>query len=249
MADEPSVADRGMSIWAHIDELRGRLVVCLAVLGVGTAVGLAESQAVLAWLRRPLDAAQAATGVPLKIIATSPIEVFTVAFKASLLVGLGAAVPVILYEVFRFIDPALRAIERRAVYPVFAVSSVLFYAGVAAAYAWLMPWTFRVLLLSQKEYGIDAYWTLSDVFSTEVGMLFATGILCEVPVAMAALGKMGILSPSFLRGKIRIILFLSALFSAWITPTGDPFTMGITLAILLGFVAIGWLSLWIFAKK
>lgn len=238
-----------MSIWAHLDELRGRLIVCVAVLGVAAAVGLVECQEIVAWLRGPLEAAQAATAVPLKLVATSPIEVFAVAFKASILVGLGAAVPVILFEVFRFVDPALRTSERRAVYPVLAAGSLFFYAGVAAAYVWLMPWLFRMLLLSQQGFGVEAYWTLSEVFSTEVGMLFAAGILCEVPVAMAVLGRLGVLTPSFFRGKVRIVVFLSAVLAAWITPTGDPFTMGVTAGILLGFVGIGWMSLWLFAKK
>lgn len=236
-------ADEPRPLWDHIAELRARLIVSAAAVGVAGAAALAASEPLVGWLRWPLAEAQARTGIPAELIATSPIEIFVVAFKVAILVGLGAAFPVVLYEAFRFVDPGLRGVERRVLYPFFGAGVLLFYAGVWLAYRFLMPGVFAILLRSQTQFGVAPYWTVEKYFSTEVGLLFACGLLFEVPVVMAALGRLGILSPEAFRGKWRVVIFASAALAAWITPTGDPVTMLVVAGLLVGFLAVGWLVL------
>ena len=236
-------------IWDHIGELRSRILAALAVTGVFSVAALVFTQEIFVLLSWPLEVAHQRTGVELHRIAISPVEIYIVAFKASIGVGLSVAFPVILYEAFRFIHPGLRGGERRAVYPFFALGAVLFYAGAALGYRYGMPWMFSMLLTTQRDFGIEAYWTIDSLFSTEVWMLAACGLAFEIPLVMSVLGRLGVLTPDFFRGKGRATLFLSAVFAAWITPTGDPFTMLATTALILGFLGIGWLCLWVSAKK
>lgn len=233
----------------HLDELRSRLIVCLAAAGVATVAALVWAERLIRWLSWPLEEASRATGLAAPLVATSPVEVFVVAFKAAMLAGIGAAFPVILYEVFRFIDPALRGGERKAIYPVAGLGGLLFYAGVWTGYRFFMPWLFGALLKSQRDFGVQSLWTMERYFSTEIAMLFLCGLMLEIPLAMAVLGRLGVLSPEFFKGKVRIVIFVSAVLSAWITPTADPFTMIVVGALIVGFVGLGWLGLWMFAKR
>ncbi len=240
--------DSPRPIGEHLEELRSRLIVCLGAVGAASLFSFVWAREIVAWLSQPVEEAVRCAGMTLTLAATSPVEVFWVAFKAAILVGLGAAFPVILYEVFRFAHAGLRPGERRLLYPFLGVGAALFYAGAGLAYRFLMPWMFGIFLASQREFGVTPLWTIENTLTVEVLMLLACGLLSEIPLAMAVLGKLGILTPAFFRGKWRIVIFLSAALSAWITPTGDPFTMLAVTVLLLAFVGVGWLSLWIFAK-
>ncbi len=241
--------DAPRPLWEHLDELRARLIVCLAAAGCAGLAALVWAEPLVRWLAWPLEEAGRLQGIATRLVATSPVEVFVVAFKASMLAGVGAAFPVILYEAFRFVDPALRGSERKAIYPVVGFGAALFYGGVWAGYRWLMPWMFGALLSSQRGFGIEPLWTMEKYFSTEIAMLFLCGLMLEIPLVMAVLGRLGVLSPDFFRGKVRIVIFAAAVLSAWVTPTADPFTMIVVGALIIGFVGLGWIGLWMFAKR
>ncbi|HVO36043.1 MAG TPA: twin-arginine translocase subunit TatC, partial [Gemmatimonadales bacterium] len=137
--------ERGeMPFLDHLEELRWRLIWSLLALTVGFVVGfvIVDAFDVLGLLMRPI-APHLPNG---RLYFTSPIEPFMLTLKLAFCTGLVLASPVIVWQLWRFLSPALYARERRVVLPVTIVAAVLFLAGVSLAYLLVLPTAIRVLL-------------------------------------------------------------------------------------------------------
>lgn len=230
-----------MTFWDHLDVLRGSLLRMAAVTVACAVVAFAFKDAVFAAILAPkyddfilyrlLAGVNSwlADGSPssfhVELINTGLAEQFKIHVKTSLYVGLMAASPYCLYELFRFVSPGLYPKERR--YGVRAVVSgyVMFLLGVALCYFLIFPLTFRFLGTYQVSPDVENLITLQSYMDTLLVMCFLLGILFELPIVCWVLGKLGILRRMFMRRYRKHAVVVILVVSAIITPTSDIFTL------------------------
>lgn len=230
-----------MTFWDHLDVLRGSLLRMAVVTVACAVVAFAFKDAVFAAILAPKHDdfilyrllagvnSWLADGSPssfhVELINTGLAEQFKIHVKTSLYVGLMAASPYCLYELFRFVSPGLYPKERR--YGVRAVVSgyVMFLLGVALCYFLIFPLTFRFLGTYQVSPDVENLITLQSYMDTLLVMCFLLGILFELPIVCWMLGKLGILRRTFMRRYRKHAVVVILVVSAIITPTSDIFTL------------------------
>ncbi|MDD3078385.1 MAG: twin-arginine translocase subunit TatC [Paludibacter sp.] len=135
------------------------------------------------------------------------------------------AVPYLLYELWRFVAPALYPHERKNVGWVFVTSSFLFYLGAVVSYYLIFPLTIRFLGTYQVSGLVPNQISLDSYLSTLFILVFAMGLMFEMPVLAYFLSRLGILNARMLKSVRSYALIILLILSAIITPTTDPFTM------------------------
>jgi sec-independent protein translocase protein TatC len=204
----------------HLEELRWRILWSLLALVVCTAIGFytAIQFDLLSILKRPLD--PYIEGVPL--LALSVTAPFLLTFRLALTLGMVLAFPVIAYQVWSFLSPALTPRERRAIVPALYLGVVLFSAGVALAYVYVLPMTLAFLQGFQTP-SLKLALTGDFYFGFVIKLLVAFGVIFELPVVVLILATMGLVTSKFLASKRRYAVAGMAVAAALITP-GDAIT-------------------------
>ena len=162
-----------------------------------------------------------------RLVFVNLTEPFFFILKLGMFFGLVLASPVVLYQLWAFLAPALDARERRALVPTFALGTVLFAAGTAMAYFFALPATVRFLLLFGSEWFTPAL-TAGYYMSMVLGLILAFGLAFEVPVVMLVLTAMGLVTSRYMREKRRHAVVLLAIVASVVTP-GDHFQVTILL--------------------
>jgi sec-independent protein translocase protein TatC len=227
-----------MSLFDHLTELRQRIVRSLLAIGLAAAVILIFYEPVLRFLIRPYAATCAAHpefNCDGSLYALGPIEGLAARMRISGYGGVIAALPVIFWQVWRFIVPALSPREKRYSVPFIVSSVTLFLVGGAMAY-----WTLDKALELNQTYQISKYISLVAL------MVLAFGVGFLLPVLVVFLQLVGVVTPQTLLRQWRTATMVIFALSAVITPSGDPISM-LALAVpmtLLYLVAvlIGWVA-------
>lgn len=218
-----------MPFLEHLEELRWRIIWSLAALGIGLAVGFVVvlKLNLLHVLQQPI--APYLNGH--KLVYTHPGDTFSITLNTALIVGVVLASPVIIYQLWAFLSPALYKHERRVVVPVIVGAVILFIMGVALAYFFVLPMTLRFLLNFQVE-SLEPMITASDYFSLVTILVLAMGAVFELPVLILGLAALGLVTPKFL-SKFRPYAFVASyIVAAFITP-GDLFVTSLALMVPL----------------
>lgn len=205
----------------HLDELRHRLIISVIGIGVGFAISYAFSQQILLLLQRPM---------PTRLIFIAPTEAFFVNLKVALYAGLFLSIPLILFQVWKFVAPGLYEHERRYSYPFLIISTVLFLVGAAFAYLVILPVALHFLIAQGGELWQPNI-TLSNYLAFCMRLLLAAGLIFEFPVLMYFLTKVGVVTPEFLVKNRKYAVLVAFVLSAILTPP-DVFSQ-ILLAIPL----------------
>jgi sec-independent protein translocase protein TatC len=203
-----------MSLLEHLQELRSRLLIAAIGVLVTTAVSFLFAEQVIRWLMAPGDVDQ--------LTILNPTETFTTYMRVSLFTGIGLAMPVILYQVFRYVDPALHPGERRFLLRMGLPIIALFVLGVAFCYYLLLPSALGFL----KNFGggvFETQWRANEYISFVTTFLLAMGLVFEMPALLFALVKVRVLERRWLARQRRFVFLASFLVAALITPTPDPF--------------------------
>src|SRR5258708_16360561 len=207
--------DKELSLMQHLGELRNRLMVaCFGVL-ITTTLAFFFAKDIILLLEAP-----AHLGKPLQII--SPTEGFTTYMRVSLFTGIALAMPIILYEIYAYIDPALRSNERRFLLTLGPFVLLLFVGGVAFCYFVLLPNAINFLFTFGSEV-FEAAPRASEYISFVTTFILGVGIVFEMPVIIFALTTIGIVKRSWLAKQRRYVVLLVFVLGAVITPTPDPF--------------------------
>jgi len=215
-----------MSLVDHLSELRTRIVWSILGIAAGAVVGFAAGEPIIAFLRSPLHSDQ-------PLVFTSVGDPFAIRIRIAIVVGIILAMPVILWNVWRFIAPGLTASERRAILPWIPASLVFFLVGVSIAYA-VLPYAAAFLLQFQTE-DLQPLLTAREYFDFVSTLFLAFGLLMEFPILLVGLSRVGIVTSERLRRARRMIVLAIAVFSAAATPGGDlvsPTILGLSLYIL-----------------
>jgi sec-independent protein translocase protein TatC len=237
---EPGPDDE-MTLVEHLQELRNRLIISLAALAVGMIGGWLLFEPVFdalsdAFCDYMTDHPQLAFSQesPCKLVYLSPTEPFLLKLKVVAVLGLLLALPVVLYQLWRFITPGLLPKERRYAAPFVLASVLLFALG-----AWLaliaLPRGLNFLLGFGEAERAAIVLSISKYIGFVTFMILAFGVSFEFPVVLTSLTLVGVLSSTTLRRWRRQALLVAAVAAAVITPSADPFTMIALMIPLLVF--------------
>jgi sec-independent protein translocase protein TatC len=215
----------------HLEELRWRILWSLIALVLGSIVSFALVYyfEVLELLVQPIR--DAYDNPTLQLIYLSPADPFFVTLRLAIYGGFILSFPIIVYQIWSFLSPALEKDERRAIVPALYLGMVLFIAGVALAYFAALPVTlkfFEAFLSESLEGNLEINATLGFI----VKMLIAFGSVFELPIVILALSLMGLVTPAFLRSKRRHAVVLITVLASFITP-GDAITLTIMMMLPL----------------
>ncbi len=217
-ATEPSAGGH-MTLWEHLAELRSRLIKVAIAVSVGALAGWFLFPYVLEILKHPFNEVQ--PGVD--FIATEPLQAFGLRIKMAGYIGVAIAMPVILWQLWRFITPGLYPHEKKYAIPFTVSALVLFFMGATLAYFILNPTLQFLTTIGGQD--IKPFYTADSYVTLIVWMMLAFGVGFEFPVLLVALMLIGVLTPRKLLGWWRPATVIIAAIAAIITPSGDPITM------------------------
>ena len=223
----PKAPGAEMPFLDHLEELRWRILWSLAALlgGMIVAFLLVTKVDVIGFLQAPILPHLQGR----KLVYTHPAEPFGITMKVSFGVGLVLALPVIIYQVWAFLSPALYKHEKKVVIPVIGGAVLLFAVGVLVAYKAILPLTLGFLLTFETR-ALEPMITAGQYFGFAITMSLAFGAVFELPILIVALTSLGIVTPRMLRKFRRYAVILSMVAGALITPGGDI----LSLAVLTG---------------
>jgi sec-independent protein translocase protein TatC len=215
-----------MTLTEHLAELRTRIIRSLLAVVIGIIVMLASYDQVLDFLRRPYETLcerKKGSGLKCELQFIGPLEGFTTRLSICTYGGIVLALPIIMWQVWRFIVPALHTKEKKYAIPFILSSIVLFAMGAAVAYWTLTP--ALDFLISWSGSGVKANFQVSKYVSL-VGLMIAVfGITFEFPVLLVFLQLVGVLTPQTLMKQWRYSTVIIFVIAAVITPSGDPYSM------------------------
>lgn len=222
----PSSDDVEMTFTEHLAELRSRLLVAIAAVGVASLAAFPLMPKLLLFVERYFLA-----GVTLHVF--SPAETIRVYIKLSLLLGVVVAMPVVLYEAYAFVAPAIDRRLRRRI-PWFALPSLaMSAAGIAFCGFVILPFVLTALMKINEGAGLESTYQLEPTIGFITILLGIFAIMFQLPILMAILASVGIVNAKMLTDKWRhatLVIFVAAGIAA---PDGNPMTMALLALPLL----------------
>lgn len=223
MADNPNAE---MTIWEHLEELRFALLRSLLYIALGTGGAWLFRNSVFWALEWPAwQGARWAGLSDFNFRIFEPVGGLLIMMYASLIVGVVGAAPLWLWELFRFVNPALTPRERRLTYWFIPGFIGLFVAGVLFCYFLAPVFCWFLLRFNLVSFQVAPEWTLGSYLRFLLQCLVATGILFELPMVVMFLVWIGVTTSAALRRRWRNAAVIILIVVAIVTPTTDPVTM------------------------
>ena len=225
MSAQPQSADTGMTLVEHLVELRKRLVICVIAVAIGMVVGFVLYDWVFDLLIRPYEQIATNDNAALdgKLLQIDPLEGFSIRMKTSAYTGIALAMPVILWQIWKFVTPGLYDHEKRYALPFVISAMVLFLLGAGLAY-YTLPRALEFLVDIGGDDLVTAF-APGKYFQLITYMMLAFGIGFEFPIVLIFLQMAGIISTDTLRKGRRFAIVGICVLVAVITPSGDPISM------------------------
>ena len=231
--------DDRLTLVEHLDELRSRIIISLVAFGVAFALCFWQDQLMLDIFNWPLPGDVEDQG----LITLSPTEPFFTTVEVSAYGAMVLALPVLLYQLYAFVIPAFSPNEKRVVFPYLVAMPLLFLAGIAFAYFVVMPAAITFLLNFNDEafntqLRAKEYYGFLGILTVVLGLLF------QMPIALLALCRLGVVTPEQLAQNRRYAIFIISIVAAAL-PGGDPVSM---ILIMIPLVVLYEASVWL-AKR
>ena len=245
--NRPTDSAGGMTIFGHLAELRMRLVRMMLAVATGSIVILVFYDQFLSFLTQPyrnICSSRPDFNCDGTLFTLGPIEGLAARMRIAGYGGLIIALPVIMWQLWKFIVPALNKQEKKYSIPFIVTSVILFLAG-----AWLAYWTLDKaleFLIAWSGAGVEQTYQISKYISLVAMMVLAFGAGFLVPVLVVFLQLVGVITPQTLMKQWRYSFMGTFVIAAVITPSGDPIsmlalavpmTLLFLIAVLIGFVA------------
>jgi len=248
-----------MSFWSHLDELRKRIVYISIAIGVGFIACFNYSEDILGVLLLPLNATANFQGTypfiaftPNKIVQELHFTTLTEPFMAHLKIGFVAGMmlmlPVILYQIWKFIAPGLLRHERKYASQFVIFATIFFGIGVLFCFFFLLPFTIP-FLVSYKTEHLKAIIKIGDYINFTLMFMLAAGAVFELPLIMIVLGRMGIINVDSLTKFRKYALLGSFIIGGIVTPTPDAFNMTIMSIPIYLLYELGILGVRVLGRK
>ena len=248
-----------MSFWSHLDELRKRIVYISIAIGVGFIACFNYSEDILGVLLLPLNATADFQGTfpfivftPNKIVQELHFTTLTEPFMAHLKIGFVAGMmlmlPVILYQIWKFIAPGLLRHERKYASQFVVFATNFFGIGVLFCFFFLLPFAIP-FLVSYKTEHLKAIIKIGDYINFTLMFMLAAGAVFELPLIMVVLGRMGIINVDSLTKFRKYALLGSFIIGGIVTPTPDAFNMTIMSIPIYLLYELGILGVRVLGRK
>jgi sec-independent protein translocase protein TatC len=225
-----------MPFLAHLEELRKRLIISFSVIGVAFVLAFNVREYCIRLLQWPLT-----TDIvmgrkfpfiafndkpPLaKLTALGPAETLWTHFKVAFIVGAMLALPVILYEIWKFIEPGLLPKEKRFALPFVILSTISFFIGVAFCFFIVLPMAMQFLLTFDPS--IQQMPRFGEYVDFTLKFLLAFGVIFELPLAITIAARLGMVTPQFLARNRKYAILVNFIVAAILTPTPDVFNQAL----------------------
>ena len=214
-----------LSLVEHLDELRSRIVVCIAVFGVALALCFWQNHLLLELASGPLPSAHK------KLITFGISEPFTTSITVAAYGAIILSLPFILYQAYAYLLPAFSDSERRVVLPIMLMAPLLFIAGLAFGYFAVLPAAVKFLLgFNDSQFNVQV--RARDYYSFFSTTMLACGIIFQLPLAILAVTRLGIVKVEQLSANRRYAYLIIAIVAAAL-PGVDPVSMLIEMVPLL----------------
>jgi len=199
---------------SHLEELRRRLIYAVVAIVLAAIIAFLFAKQLFYFLAQPLVKILPANQ---PMIFTALTEAFFTYFKVALLAGFFLASPVVFYQLWKFIAPGLYEHEKKFVIPFVISATVFFILGGAFAYYIVFPFGFKFFLGFSTDY-LKLLPKMNEYFSLSLKLIFAFGIVFEMPVITFFLAKMGVVNGEMLSSKRRYAIVLVFVVAALLTP-------------------------------
>ena len=226
MSDTPT-----MTFWDHLDELRGMIIRVLMVTALGAAIAFCLKDELFTIVLAP----RSSDFITYQLLGIEPFSVhlmniglteqFLIHLKTAFYAGILVASPYIIYQLFRFVSPALYDNERKYATLLCCSGYMMFMLGTALNYLLIFPLTVKFLGTYQVSPDVANMLTLQSYMDTLLMMNLVMGIVFELPVVSWLLGKMGLIHAAMMQSLRRHAVVAILVVAAIITPTTDAFTL------------------------
>lgn len=233
-----------MGFFDHLEELRRRLIVSLIALFVGFLLCWYWAPRLFDFLAGPV---KKALPPGQNLAYTTLAEPFVLYFRVAMLAGVILASPVILWQVWLFVAPALYRHERRWVWPFLLASVFFFLCGCAFGYYEAFPLVVGFLIGVGKPF--QAVITINEYLGTATKIILGLGLCFEMPILVFFLARMGVVSEKWLLAKLKYAILIIFIIAAIITPTPDVTTQCVFAVPMILLYLLGIAVAWIFRKR
>ncbi len=238
--DEPD----GMSFLEHLEEFRWTVARSVLAFVIGVIVVVIFHKQIAVFMQMPLHKAYGSAEVAREnLITYKAMGVISVFFQVALLGGFTLSMPFALYFMGRFVAPGLNEKERKVLGPSCFAAFVLFLVGVAFAFYIILPLALAFTVKLNQHMGFDIFWAASDYYNMVVWFSLSIGAFFQFPLIVVLLVFIGVLATETLKGARRLVFVALMVFSALVSPGGDPISLSVTTGFMYGLyelaIAIG----------
>ena len=240
-SEEISEDDGTMSLTAHLEELRSRLIKSLLAVVFGSCVSYIFLDEITKFLTNPVG----------KLYYMKPGEAFFTYLKIDIFIGFLIALPIIFYHAWQFFVPALTKGERTVLGILVPVSVILFFVGMAFSFFLIMPIALKFFMgfsLQENATELQSLFSFQDYFDFVIMFTLPFGFVFELPLVIIVLGQLGILTSEFLGKYRRIIFFLSFVIGALVTTPDVISQVAVAVPVMLLY-EVGYLVVKYVLKK
>jgi sec-independent protein translocase protein TatC len=209
-----------LTLVEHLDELRTRIIACVAVLVVAMSLCVWQNDRLLDIANDPIPDELLRAGGP---VTLGPAEAFTTTLTVSAYFALLLSLPIVLYQLYAYVLPAFSDAERRVILPLLLLAPLLFVAGVLFAYFVVMPPAIDFLVnFNDEEFNNQL--RAREYYTFFATLLIAMGLIFELPLGILAVTRLGIVTPEQLAANRRYAILVIAIVAA-LLPSIDPVTL------------------------
>jgi sec-independent protein translocase protein TatC len=239
-AEEPGGA---MTFFEHLSELRKRIIYSLYAIGIGAFIGIYLSKYLIYWINKPMLKALADAHLDPKLIYTHPAGYLNLVITVGVYLGIVLASPIVLYQIWLFVAPALYKHERGAITGFMFSTVFLFLTGIAFGYFITLPYVLHFLVspgpLFMLQRDVTPMISVNEYFDLILLILLGIGLMFELPVLIFFLSLFGIVTPKFLWKNSKYAILIISVVAAIVTPTPDALTMLVFMAPMIGLYFLG----------
>jgi sec-independent protein translocase protein TatC len=259
LQDEQEEADKTLSFGLHLVELRKRIFISLFAIVVGFAACFNYSEFIFRWLTMPMRSNLVLKTVQpyfflvpkegniSDLVFLAPAEAFWVHMKIALLAGVVLAMPVLLWQLWKFISPGMHATERHFTIPFVFVTSLLFFTGTAFCFMIVLPFALK-FLLNFKTASLTPMISVGNYIDFCLKFIIAFGVVFELPVVIVFLTRSGLVGIDTLAKNRKYAVLMAFVAAALLTPTPDAFNQTLMAVPIIVLYEAGLIAARIFAR-
>lgn len=224
----------------HLADIKRRLLVIAATVTASFIVTFAYAGELIQWFKRPFSD---------ELIFYSPTEALFASVKVSILAGIVLSLPVILYQCWKFIEPALLPREQRWGIPLFCLAAGLFALGMVFCNLVILPLVIQFFVSFGMDRALAPQLAVGTYVDFNVKFLLIFGFAFELPLALTLLSRIGVVSPAMLSHYRKHAVMAALILSAVITPDATLFTMLLMAVPLMILYEVGILGTRLFGRR